>query len=73
MKKTFQFLTAGNKWNNLKKGEYKVKQESGRPVRILHENGSYFVIANKEALPEGIEPKARAEKPKAEVQVEATA
>jgi hypothetical protein len=62
MKKTFQFLTAGNKWNNLKKGEYKVKQESGRPVRILHE-----------ALPEGIEPKARAEKPKAEVQVEATA
>jgi len=71
MTKNWQFLTAGNKWNSLKKGDYKVKEEAGRPVRILHENGSYFVLCNKDALPEGIEPRARAEQPKAEAQVEA--
>ena len=71
MTKKFQFLTAGNKWNNLKKGDYKAKQEAGRPVRILHANGSFFTIANKDALPEGIEPKGRAEQPKAEAQVAA--
>ena len=71
MTKTFQFLTNGNKWNTLKKGGYNEKKEAGRPIRILHANGSFFTIANKDALPEGIAPKGRAEKPKAEDQAEA--
>ena len=71
MTKTFQFLTNGNKWQSLKKGGYQEKKEAGRPVRILHANGSFFTIANQDALPEGIAPKGRAEQPKAEVQAEA--
>lgn len=71
MTKNWQFLTAGNKWNSLKKGDYKAKEKAGRPIRIVHANGSFFTIANKDALPEGIAPKGRAEQPKAEDQAEA--
>ena len=53
--KTFQFLTKDNKWQAIVDKGYADKKKSGVPCRVVHENGSWKVIANVEAIPEGMD------------------
>jgi hypothetical protein len=59
--KTFQFLTKANKWQAIVDNGYADKKKQGVPCRIVHENGSWKVIANVEAMPEGMDTRFKAE------------
>ena len=68
--KTLQYLSANEtikglvktlSWKDIAKGEYKIHKDAGIPIRILHGNGSFKVIANGENIPEGIETRFKAE------------
>ena len=70
--KTLQYLRANEtikglvktlSWKDIAKGEYKIHKDAGIPIRILHGNGSFKVIANGENMPEGIETRFKAEAP----------
>jgi len=39
---------------------FKAAKNSGFPIRILHDTGSFKVIHNAEALPEGVEARHKA-------------
>ena len=58
--KTFEFLTKANKWQAIVDNGYADKKKSGVPCRIVHENGSYKVIANVDAIPEGMDTRFKA-------------
>jgi len=54
--KTFEFLNLNQErpqWEEIEDKGYADKKKSGVPCRIVHENGSWKVIANVEAVPEG--------------------
>jgi|TARA_R110002094_G_scaffold62037_1_gene72494 hypothetical protein len=59
--KKFEFLTKANKWQAIVDKGYADKKKSGVPCRIIHENGSWKVIANAENVPEGTETRFKAE------------
>jgi len=59
--KKFEFLTKDNKWQAIVDKGYADKKKSGRPCRIVHENGSFKVIANAENVPEGTDTRFKAE------------
>tara|TARA_R100001132_G_C3257455_1_gene82640 strand:- start:111 stop:359 length:249 start_codon:yes stop_codon:yes gene_type:complete len=59
--KTFEFLTKANKWQAIVDNGYADKKKSGVPCRIIHENGSWKVIANVDAIPEGMDTRFKAE------------
>tara|TARA_R100001244_G_scaffold81016_2_gene63285 strand:+ start:69 stop:287 length:219 start_codon:yes stop_codon:yes gene_type:complete len=61
--KTFEFLTKANKWQAIVDNGYADKKKSGVPCRIIHENGSWKVIANVDAIPEGMDTRFKAEAP----------
>ena len=64
--KVLQSLSAKGRWTTLKTNDkghhptFKATKDAGRPVRVLHPNGSFKVFANAEALPEGVEASHRA-------------
>ena len=64
--KVLQSLSEKGRWTTLKtnnKGHhptFKATKESGRPVRVLHPNGSFKVFANAENMPDGAEASHRA-------------
>ena len=39
---------------------YRAKEDAGIPVAVFHANGSFFTIANADALPDGVPAKGRA-------------
>ena len=59
--KTFEFLTVANKWRAIVDKGYQAKKKSGVPCRVVHPNGSWKVIANVDAMPEGMETRFKAE------------
>jgi len=59
--KKFEFLTKDNKWQAIVDKGYADKKKSGVPCRIIHENGSWKVIANAENVPEGTDTRFKAE------------
>jgi len=61
--KTFQFLTIENKWQPIVDKGYAEKKKFGVPCRVVHENGSWKVIANIDAMPEGMDTRFKAEAP----------
>ena len=64
--KTFQFLNLNQErpqWENIEDKGYADKKKSGVPCRIVHENGSWKVIANIDAMPEGTDTRFKAEAP----------
>ena len=61
--KTFQFLNKDNKWQAIVDKCYADKKKSGVLCRVVHENGSWKVIANVEAIPEGMDTRFKAEAP----------
>jgi len=64
--KTFEFLNLNQErpqWEEIEDKGYADKKKSGVPCRIVHENGSWKVIANVEAIPEGMDTRFKAEAP----------
>ena len=59
--KKFEFLTKDNKWQAIVDKGYADKKKSGVQCRIIHENGSWKVIANAENVPEGTDTRFKAE------------
>ena len=59
--KTFEFLTKANKSQAIVDNGYADKKKQGTPCRIVHPNGSWKVIANVDAMPEGMDTRFRAE------------
>ena len=64
--KTFEFLNLNQErpqWEEIEDKGYADKKKSGVPCRVVHENGSWKVIANVEAMPEGMDTRFKAEAP----------
>jgi len=64
--KTFEFLNLNQErpqWEEIEDKSYADKKKSGVPCRVVHENGSWKVIANVEAIPEGMDTRFKAEAP----------
>ncbi len=59
----FQFLTVANKWRPIVDKGYQAKKKAGVPCRVVHPNGSWKVIANVDAMPEGMDTRFKAEAP----------
>ena len=61
MTKTFKSFTKDGKWRTMGKvTAYRAKADAGIPVAVFHANGSFFTIANVDALPDGVAAKGRA-------------
>lgn len=55
-------LFFNNQWLPVAEGyeAFKAAKSEGFPIRILHDTGSFKVIHNAEALPEGVEARHKA-------------
>jgi len=53
---------SGTRWMKLRDGweAFQKAKEDGKPIRILHPSGSFKVIHNASALPEGVEARHKA-------------
>jgi len=60
MTKTFKSFTKDGKWRTMGKSMFADKKTAGVPVAVFHANGSFFTIANVDALPDGVAAKGRA-------------
>ena len=51
-----------NQWHPVLEGfeAFKAAKDGGFPIRILHDSGSFKVIHNASALPEGVEARHKA-------------
>ena len=56
-------LFFNNEWINVSEGfeAFKAAKAEGFPIRVLHPSGSFKVIHNAEALPEGVEARHKAQ------------
>jgi len=61
MTKTWKAFTKDGKWRTMGKVKaYRAKADAGIPVAVFYANGSFFTIANADALPDGVPAKGRA-------------
>lgn len=61
MTRIFKSFTKGGKWRTMGKvTAYRAKVDAGIPVAVFHANGSFFTVANADALPDGVAAKGRA-------------